>query len=231
MSLKSKQNRSHRGVIGIEAAIVMIAFVIVAAALSYVALNMGLSTTQQAKQAVTSSLQTVSGSLQISDTILGIGHLTAGVLNATDIPITIAGSNGAVNLDPSVTTISYTANGIQYGNIYKTSACLLNNGVQASINATLQQAVASGCINANPMLTVGGNWPAATSAIVYFITQKNTNTILEAGENAHVLIVYAKVDRPAQTNSFKAELTPAAGSVLTIERTIPPIIGTYVDMG
>ena len=38
--------RKKKGIVGIEAAIVLIAFVIVAAALAFVSLNMGLFTTQ-----------------------------------------------------------------------------------------------------------------------------------------------------------------------------------------
>jgi len=38
----------RKGVVGIESAIVLIAFVIVAAALAFVVLNMGFSTTQKA---------------------------------------------------------------------------------------------------------------------------------------------------------------------------------------
>ena len=48
MKLQRKGTRhSHRGVIGVESAIVMIAFVIVAAALAFVVLNMGFSTTKR----------------------------------------------------------------------------------------------------------------------------------------------------------------------------------------
>jgi archaeal flagellin FlaB len=50
MNLIQKGHRhTHRGIIGIESAIVLIAFVIVAAALAFVVLNMGFSTTQKAK--------------------------------------------------------------------------------------------------------------------------------------------------------------------------------------
>ena len=43
MKLQRKGTRhSHRGVIGVESAIVMIAFVIVAAALAFVVLNIGI---------------------------------------------------------------------------------------------------------------------------------------------------------------------------------------------
>ena len=67
MNLIRKGHRqSHRGVIGIESAIVMIAFVIVAAALAFVVLNMGFSTTQKAKTTIISSLGEASSSLEVA---------------------------------------------------------------------------------------------------------------------------------------------------------------------
>ena len=50
--VRKGHGHTHRGVIGVESAIVMIAFVIVAAALAFVVLNMGFSTTQRAKTAI-----------------------------------------------------------------------------------------------------------------------------------------------------------------------------------
>ncbi|MEM1515018.1 MAG: archaellin/type IV pilin N-terminal domain-containing protein [Candidatus Bathyarchaeia archaeon] len=44
--------RSRRGMIGIEAAIVLIAFVIVAAAFSFMVINMGLFSTQRGKETI-----------------------------------------------------------------------------------------------------------------------------------------------------------------------------------
>lgn len=48
--------KNKRGIVGIEAAIVLIAFLIVAAALSYVIINMGFYITQKTKETMQSSL-------------------------------------------------------------------------------------------------------------------------------------------------------------------------------
>jgi len=47
-----KKNHISRGIIGIESAIVLIAFVIVAVALAFVVLNMGFATSQKAKTSI-----------------------------------------------------------------------------------------------------------------------------------------------------------------------------------
>ena len=54
--IRKGHGHAHRGVIGVESAIVMIAFVIVAAALAFVVLNMGFATTQKAKTTTISAL-------------------------------------------------------------------------------------------------------------------------------------------------------------------------------
>ena len=79
MKLQRKGTRhSHRGVIGVESAIVMIAFVIVAAALAFVVLNMGFSTTQKTKQAIISSSNEANSALTIAGKVVGSGNVSAG---------------------------------------------------------------------------------------------------------------------------------------------------------
>ena len=69
--LRKGQRHAHRGIIGIEAAIVLIAFVIVAAALAFVVLNMGFATTQKVKTSITSALGEAGSSMQVSSKIIG----------------------------------------------------------------------------------------------------------------------------------------------------------------
>jgi flagellin FlaB len=60
----------RRGIVGIEAAIVLIAFVVVAAALAFVALNMGFYTTQRSKEVMAQGLAQASSALEIDGTVL-----------------------------------------------------------------------------------------------------------------------------------------------------------------
>jgi len=63
--------KSRKGIVGIEAAIVLIAFVIIAAALSYVVINMGFFTTQKTKEAMQSGLDESLSALQLDGIITG----------------------------------------------------------------------------------------------------------------------------------------------------------------
>ncbi|MEM3960000.1 MAG: archaellin/type IV pilin N-terminal domain-containing protein, partial [Ignisphaera sp.] len=64
------RTRLLRGIVGIEAAIVLIAFVVVAAALAFVALNMGFYTTQRSKEVMAQGLAQASSSLEVDGTVL-----------------------------------------------------------------------------------------------------------------------------------------------------------------
>src|SRR3990167_6071693 len=65
---KGHKNNSHRALIGLESAIIIIAFVIVVAGLAFVVINMGLSTSQTAKTAIRSTMTSASSNLDPSVT-------------------------------------------------------------------------------------------------------------------------------------------------------------------
>ena len=107
--MKLVKKRTRRGVIGVESAIVMIAFVIVAAALAFVVLNMGFSTSQQAKTTIVSGLQEASSSMMISATITADGceSCSPPVLKAVMIPLRIGSGGNEVNLEEAMTLVRY----------------------------------------------------------------------------------------------------------------------------
>src|SRR5207237_7072960 len=103
-----KENRNRRrGVIGIESAIVLIAFVIVAAALSFVVLNMGFSTTQKAKTTIGQGLDTSSSALEVGGSVSGHLNQTAGALDVITIPLKVASGSTNVDLQKSLTSVKY----------------------------------------------------------------------------------------------------------------------------
>ncbi len=238
MNLIQKGHRhTHRGIIGIESAIVLIAFVIVAAALAFVVLNMGFSTTQKAKTTIVSTLEEAGSSLEVEGKVIGSSYqpgapLESG-LNATSIPIKISGGGDSVNLDPTVTAVKYLSNQITYDDIYR--GTLQSSGTFNSLELATAQAQADGYISLDPFQ--GGadadtdDWPRETGAFIYWTVSPNTNEILEAGEHANLAIVFARGDIPQELDTFRAELIISAGAALTVERQVPNITTEVVDLG
>ncbi|MDE1765502.1 MAG: flagellin [Thaumarchaeota archaeon] len=231
--MNSSRRRTRRGVMGIEAAIVMIAFVIVAAALAFVVLNMGFSTTQKAKMAVVSSQTEASSALEIAGKVTGIGFPASGVLNATIIPIKVASGGDAVNLSPTLTDIKYYSNTVRYDNIYS-SKCLLTSATYGNVTGAFNAAVSATCIDKAPIsgaATPGA--PTHTQAMIYWDVAGGVplNGILSEGQHANVAIAYQSSDRPSALDNIKAEIIVPTGSALTIERQVPSVTTNIVDLG
>jgi len=236
MNLIQKGHRhTHRGIIGVESAIVLIAFVIVAAALAFVVLNMGFTTAQKAKTTIVSTLAEAGSSLEIEGKVIASSYQPGGglpsSLNVTSFPIKIAGSGDSVNLDPSNTAIKYLSNLITYDNIY---AGTLNPLTYNSLESATNDA-APGLMTLSPY--EGGldpdanDWPLETTAFIYWTVARNTNDILEAGEHANLAIAFAAGDRPQELDSIRVEIIPPAGASLTITRQVPNITTEVVDLG
>ena len=238
MKLQRKGTRhSHRGVIGVESAIVMIAFVIVAAALAFVVLNMGFTTSQKAKTSIISSLEEASSSMQIAGKVIGAGDITNGKLNVTAFPIKVASGGDNIDLNAKTAAVKYVSNSIDYDNIYVGT---LSTTEYKSLSSAVNQAVdteADGTyepfsdIDVNPF--DGVSQSSNTRAFVYFTqsSQSTPNDILEQGETAVLAIVYKSSDRPSALDKIKAEIIVPSGAALTVERQVPTITNTIVDLG
>jgi len=115
----------RRGIVGVEAAVVMIAFVLVAAALAYAVLNVGTTATGNVKTVIGSGLSQASSSLQSSGTVIGLMCLEGGIgcgqhssLGAITFPIKLGPGGEQVDLDYFRTVIKYLSNSVEFDDIY-----------------------------------------------------------------------------------------------------------------
>jgi len=231
MNLIQKGHRhNHRGVIGIESAIVLIAFVIVAAALAFVVLNMGFATSQKAKTSITSAIGEAGSSLSISGKVIGAAPVAGGSMNAVMIPIKLTSGGDNVDLDNTRATISYLGQTIEYDNIYD-ATCTLTATIYADPTTAWAAGALAGCIDLSPITAA----PTQTNAIIYWAVanQVPPNSILEPGEHAVMSVGWSQLpdERPADLDKIKIELAVSGGATLTVERTIPNISSTIVDLG
>ncbi|QLH08187.1 archaellin/type IV pilin N-terminal domain-containing protein [Candidatus Nitrosotenuis sp. DW1] len=225
--VRREHSRSHRGVIGVESAIVMIAFVIVAAALAFVVLNMGFSTTQRAKTAIVSSLEESSSALEIAGKVTASGDVSpTGKINVTSIPVKVASGGSSVNLGNTTMAVKYFSGSVEYDNIM---TGILSTGTYANLTVAMQAAAQAGHLNVNPITS---NTAAdATAAVIYFAVNRNDNAILDQGEHAIIAIVHKGSERPQALDMIKAEIIVPTGSPLTVERLVPNITTNVVDLG
>ncbi len=242
MNLIQKGHRhTHRGIIGIESAIVLIAFVIVAAALAFVVLNMGFATTQKAKTTIISSLSEASSSLEVSGKVTAISDVnadvSAGQVNATSVPIKVTSGGSSINLDNSTVTIKYLSNTVEFDNIL---VATLTDATYGNLSQAFQSAHNNAGIWQFPHQqpfqvnqAVNASINTNTAAIIYWTVsaQSPPNSILEKGEHAVIGIAYAAADAPSGLDKIRAEVLLSSGATLTIERNIPNLTTSIVDLG
>jgi len=233
MKLIRKGNRpTHRGVIGIEAAIVLIAFVIVAAALAFVVLNMGFSTTQKAKTAIIAAIEEAGSSMEVAGKMTASGDVTNQVLKTVNIPLKIVSGGATSNLGGNATSVRFISGDVEYDNIYFCGP-ILGEFITPTLawDAALAAAGANGCaaqVTSNP---ITGAPLAQTTAIVYWSVNLNNNTILDIAEHAVISYGFSLADQPTQLDHIAFEILTPTGAPLTVDRTVPSVTSAVVDLG
>jgi flagellin FlaB len=225
--IRKGHGHKHRGVIGIESAIVLIAFVIVAAALAFVVLNMGFATSQKAKTSIVATLGEAGSSLQVSGKVFAWADTAAGEIEIIGIPIKLASGGESVNLNQTFTAVKYVSDTVTYDDVYEGTTI---SGVEESLataSITASTGPESYCTS-DPIL---GADPTSTCAYIYFTVDLNGNDILDPGEHAVLAIAFRSADSPTPLDKVKLELIPPSGATMTVERQIPNISTSYVDLG
>jgi len=177
---------------GLEAAIVLIAFVVVAAVFSYVVLGAGFFTTQTAQATVHTGVSQASSSLELVGNVYGIGDTTNGYLKYVNVSVALTAGGTAMDLSQMV--VSY------------------NDG--STRNASMSFDTATLCPN-----TIGNT---ATSRVQWCIIEKmnaNTNNLLEPNEQFIIAVGMPTTSTP--NTKFTINFQPAVGAVLPVTRTVP----------
>jgi flagellin FlaB len=119
----------ERGITGLETAIVLISFVVVAAVFAFVVLSTGLFSSERGKETVFAGLAKTRGSMEITGSVLGTTDLTKITNVAFDV--TLAAGGDSVNLDPSATSnktiISYQDPSNSIANVTYTTTVVVGN--------------------------------------------------------------------------------------------------------
>jgi flagellin FlaB len=205
-----KMLRNRRGIVGIEAAIVLIAFIIIAAALSYVVINMGFYTTQKTKETMQGGLDESLTALQL-DGIVTAKTDSSGYIEYVAIPVKLSAGRAAIDLGENAVVVS----------IYLQNATLMN--------------VYQGAVSANET-----TWDALLSALgltsegaKFAIYNGNNNTVIESTEKAFLIICLGEEHRISDYETAKIEVRGAKGAALTVVRTAPGgmLPNSFVDLG
>ncbi len=239
-----KRFRLLKGIVGIEAAIVLIAFVVVAAALAFVVLNMGFYTTQRSKEVMGQGLAQASSALEIDGTVLA--KVDSGKLVCAVIPIRLSAGQKDVDLTPGKADIAVWV--VDKGGLtaaYTNAVHEPRNNIytQAVTNLTkylidIGETIEVANFTIDELCTAAGaTWSGV--AVVWRVPNNGDN-VLQAGEKVLVVVNFTKlggiltvVDGGLEPyDIFKVEIKPPIGSALTVERQVPASLAyTYIDLG
>lgn len=211
--------RDKRGFTGLEAAIVLTAFVVVAAVFSYVVLNAGFFTTQKSKEVVYTGVEQATTSAELTGSVIGYAMTQSGDiltntttsgtrLNATRFYLQLTAGENPIDMEGL--TLSYNDMDTHVGSLtYNASA----GGVQISSSSTL---------GLKP-----GEWNY--TIITPSPSYGDTDTSLEFGEKAQITVALPEGGVVAD-QKFNIEIKPARGANVDIERTAPSAIDAVMDL-
>jgi len=193
--------RDERGITGLETAIILIAFVVVASVFAYTVLSAGIFSSQKGQEAVYSGLAETRATMEIKGDVYAYGNGTAGNLTvyAASFTLTNAMKGQAIDLTPNtagnnthVTIISYTDNNQHISDLPWTIRFIgKNNG-----DTLLEQ-------DEQAVITVN----------------------LETVANGGLLTV-----SPGTYSTFTIEVKPVIGASLIINRTLPASIYAVMNL-
>ena len=107
--------RNQRGITGLETAIILIAFVIVASVFAYVVLSAGLFSAQKAKEAVHSGLKETGSTIELKGNVLG--KMESSVLTELYFTVGLPAGGNAIDFTPSSSNSSKVV--ISYSDAYQ----------------------------------------------------------------------------------------------------------------
>lgn len=183
---------------GLEAAIVLIAFVVVAAVFSYVMLGAGFYATQEAQRTVHTGSQQASSSMEIIGNVYGHAEGTGTAAYLDYIEFTVGNTAGGSPIDITQTLVTYVCG--EKSGVIEFDADNSFEGDGEKIDS--------------------GKW----GVIKTYNDVGTKNKLLEPGEQ-FVLRVYFNDDETKEllkpNTRFSVNLQPAIGAAYPIKKTVP----------
>jgi len=199
--------KAKKGIVGIEAAIVLIAFVVIAAALSYVVINMGFFATQKTKDTIGSGVDEATSALQLDGSIIAKTGTGATNISYIIVPVKLSVGKSMVDLGNNTVVVS----------VYLPDATLLNiyNGTSTATDWTA-------------LMTDVGDDQAK-----FAIFNGDGDTVLESTEKAFLAVHLGSGNEVVEYQTIKIEVKTGRGASLTVVRTAPGGLTAdeFVDLG
>jgi len=211
----NKYFNHEKGITGLETAIILIAFVVVAAVFAYTALSAGLFSTQKAQEAVYSGLTEARSTLELRGPVVATGNSTTpGDEKVTQISFVVSNVLGGEAIDftgPNKDASGLAADGSSNKVVIKYI------DADQTVNDLYWSAAPLGVSDGDAMLDPGEKFLVTIGDSV-------------AGQDGGNLDDALGSKDLGINSTFSLEIVSPAGAVLTIERTIPASIEPKMNL-
>jgi flagellin FlaB len=198
--------KAKKGIVGIEAAIVLIAFVVIAAALSYVVINMGFYSTQKTKETIASGMEEATSAIQLDGSVIAKTGTGANITHIV-FPVKLSVGKSQVDLGADTVVVS----------VYLPDATLLDiyNGTSIATDWDTLIADVSG------------------EEAKFAIFNGDSDSVIESTEKAFLAIHLDVGHELLEYQTIKIEVKTGKGAALTVVRTASGgmTADEFVDLG
>ncbi len=202
--------RHEKGITGLETAIILIAFVVVAAVFAYTALSAGLFSTQKGQEAVYAGLKEARSTIELRGAVSAVAPATGATGNISQVVFTVASVLGGEPVDFT------PPSGGSSGNATGTANKVIINYVDQD------QTVTNVYWTVTALGKDDGDYLLETDEKFQVTVGGSTgNNLLNCLSSSHLLGV---------NKTFSLILVTPIGAVLEIERTTPPYMDSIMNL-
>jgi len=196
----SSIGKNENGMTGLETAIILIAFVTVAAVFSYAVLSAGLFASDREKETLHWALSDAKSNLETSGSVIAYSNHEPSTVNK----ILFSVKNAVTGNPMDMTPCNGTANA--------TNKCVISLTTKNNYFSNVKwTAEAIGASNANNLLEIGEQFEI-------------TIDLDDLGDGQ------ALSENMTSNDYFNIQVKPSIGSTITIQRTLPPAIEDIMDL-
>jgi len=209
--LMGRIHQEERGITGLETAIILIAFVVVASVFAYTVLSVGLFATERGKEAVHAGLEGARSTIELRGGVLALrSNTTATAVNQLTLIVSSALGGEPINF-------------VKPADTNPTDGRADDNSFNVVVISYIDQN--------QQRRDLAWTWTA--------IGADDGDNLLEAGEKFQITIgaaadagglVSALAPDLRAGDTFTIEINPPVGAVLTIERTIPAVLDAVMNL-
>lgn len=212
--------RNKKAISGLETAIVLIAFVIVASAFAYAVLNMGFLATQKSQEVAVGGLQAASAAIVLDGPVYGYSSQSGSNANVTTVIFWLKTASGAdsVDLNANKTTVGFQNQRGVWPNIYSVGTSDLVYTVSGVTYTAKYTGGKTACVM---------SWEVGSA----YLLDRNEKVRVTIDLTALNTSSDANAGQVGKNELLKMIVKPPTGSVLAIVRYAPPEVKTVNDLG